>query len=85
MPPGSDDGESAGVRVLVVALVVQAVVAAVVIFFAVNGWPWINDPPATSATTARPAAGGDVPARFLPALDPLERREAAGDGLGRQP
>ena len=60
MPPGSDDGESAGVRVLVVALVVQAVVAAVVIFFAVNGWPWINDPPATSAAGCGPAPSGSM-------------------------
>lgn len=74
--PGSgEDDDRAGVRVLVVALVVQLVVAAIVVWFAVNGWPWISSPPARSATAQRtgPAGpGGDVPARFLP---------AAGDGV----
>lgn len=71
-PPGpGEDDDGVGVRVLVVALVVQLVVAAVVVWFAVNGWPWISDPPARSATAQRAAGtpGGDVPARFLPAAD----------------
>jgi hypothetical protein len=71
MPGRSDDGSGAGVRVLVVALVVQFVLAAVVIWFAVNGWPWISDPP-REAAPATAAAAAPVPARFLP---------AAGDGV----
>ncbi len=64
--PRDEDGDRAGlsVRVLVIALVAQLVLAAVVIFFAVNGWPFIGggrdaQPVPTSAAPVAPA-----PARF---------------------
>ena len=54
-------------RLLVIVLVAQLAVAGVVIFFAVNGWPWVSSPPAEKASSA-----ATVPERFLP---------AAGDGV----
>ncbi len=48
-----------GVRVLVAVLVAQLVIAAVLIYFALAGWPWVPKAPATVGATS-------VPARFLP-------------------
>ena len=54
-----DSGTGSRVRLLVVVLVVQLVVAAVLILFVVGGWPWVDRAP------ARPAAAATVPERFL--------------------
>ncbi|MSX02025.1 MAG: hypothetical protein F2813_02580 [Actinobacteria bacterium] len=33
-----------GVRLLVIVLVAQFIIAGVLIYFAVNGWPWLPGP-----------------------------------------
>jgi hypothetical protein len=66
----------AGVRVLVVALVVQFVLAGAAIYLAVEGWPWVGGGrDAAPVPTARSADPGDTsaPARF--------QAGAAGDGV----
>ena len=65
MAADPDDRDGRGrlpVRLLVIVLAAQLAVAGVVIFFAVNGWPFIGGHPAHEAQAAP-----DVPARFLPA------------------
>src|SRR6476619_1364316 len=61
-------------RVLIVALVVQLVLAAVAIFFAVNGWPFVGGgrdaQPVAHSADADPA---NVPTRF--------QAGAQGDGV----
>jgi hypothetical protein len=67
MAADPDDRDGRGrlpVRLLVIVLVAQLAVAGVVIFFAVNGWPFIGGHPAHESQVAP-----DVPARFLPAKD----------------
>lgn len=58
------------VRLLVIVLVAQLLLAGVIVFFSVNGWPFVGAHPARVAGAATGPA--DVPARFLP---------AAGDGV----
>ena len=67
MPADPDDRDGRGrlpVRLLVIVLVAQLLLAAVIIWFSVNGWPFIGGHPAREAQAA-----ADVPARFLPSKD----------------
>ncbi|CAB4932747.1 unannotated protein [freshwater metagenome] len=69
-PAGRQEDEGRlRVRVLVIALVGQFVLAAVVLYFAATGWPMFGGPP----SGGKAAAVGSVPARFLPG--------APGDGV----
>lgn len=69
---GDPDEEGRGrlpVRVLVIVLVAQLLLAAVIIWFSVNGWPFVGGGRDADPV---PAATAAVPQRFLP---------ASGDGV----
>ena len=53
------EAPSRGIRVLVIVLLVQLLFAGVLIYFALAGWPWVSDAPASGARAA-------VASRFVP-------------------
>ena len=73
---GQDEGSGLSVRVLVVVLAVQVVLAAVAVYFAVAGWPFVGGGrhatpvPARSQGAATPPVTG---ARAIAAVDAVPR------------
>jgi hypothetical protein len=80
--PGGRSGR-AGVRVLVVALVVQLVLAGAAVYLAVEGWPWVGGGPAPTAKplVAEPAPTAQIADPGTGATPTRFQAGAAGDGV----
>src|SRR5215207_8549826 len=68
--PGAEGEGRLGVRVLLIALAVQLVLGGAIVYFSLEGWPWVGggrdaDPVPTARTADPGSATPAVPARFV--------------------